>query len=235
MNAFLATETARSTIREFGNPQLNIALYPKYLKNNKTKIMKKFFSVTVILIVTTITTTYAQYNIDDINVQVMKSINTNTPNEIKNEGSEKNQNAFSEFTKYQFASDFPDATNISFEKTKDFDKVYFGQNGRKTTAYYDFNSQLIGTIHNRSFNDLPADAQKKIADKYPDFTVVKVIKFKVNSDNESYIDNNDTDLTLYGNSLEKSSNYFVELKNDNKGIVLEVDLSGEVSFFKTIK
>jgi hypothetical protein len=213
---------------------LNIALYPEYLKNNKTKIMKKFFLVTGILIATTITATYAQYNIDDINVQEEKSINTNTLDEIQKEGRETNQNAVSEFTENQFSSDFPNATNIRFENAGDFNEVYFKQNGRKTTAYYDLNNQLVGTIRNRSFFDLPLDAQMKIVDKYPNSTVVKVIQFKVNSDNESYIDNN-MYLPLYGNSFEKISNYFVELKKDNKAIVLEVDLSGEVSFFTTIK
>jgi hypothetical protein len=194
--------------------------------------MKKSFLVTGILIAATITATYAQYNIDDNDVQVVKSINMVTPNEIQKEGIEKNQNAVSELTKNQFVSDFPDATNISFEKTKDFDEVNYRQNGKKTTAYYDYNSELVGTIRKRSFRDLPADAQTEIKDKYPNYTVVNVLKFNVNSDNESYIDNN-ADLSLYGNSLEKSSNYFVELKNDSKAIVLMVGLSGEVSFFTT--
>jgi hypothetical protein len=196
--------------------------------------MKKFFLVTGILIATSMTATYAQYNIDDINVQEEKSINTNTQDEIQKEGRETNQNAVSEFTENQFASDFPNATNIRFENAGEFNEVYFKQNGRKTTAYYDLSNELVGTIRNRSFFDLPIDAQMKIVDKYPNSTVVKVIQFKVNSDNESYIDNN-MYLPLYGNSFEKISNYFVELKKDNKAIVLEVDLSGEVSFFTTIK
>jgi hypothetical protein len=197
--------------------------------------MKKIFLATGIFIVTTVTATYAQYNIDDDNVKAVKSINMDTPNEIQKEGLEKNQNVVSEFTRNQFTSDFPDATNIRFEKTKDFDEVNYIQNGRKTTAYYDYNSELVGTIRNRSFRDLPADAQNEIVERYPNYTVVKVLNFKVNSDNESYIENDNTDLTLYGNSFEKSSNYFVELKNDNKAIVLMVGLSGEVSFFTTIK
>jgi hypothetical protein len=197
--------------------------------------MKKIFLATGIFIVTTVTATYAQYNIDDDNVKAVKSINMDTPNEIQKEGLEKNQNVVSEFTRNQFTSDFPDATNIRFEKTKDFDEVNYIQNGRKTMAYYDYNSELVGTIRNRSFRDLPADAQNEIVERYPNYTVVKVLNFKVNSDNESYIENDNTDLTLYGNSFEKSSNYFVELKNDNKAIVLMVGLSGEVSFFTTIK
>jgi hypothetical protein len=181
--------------------------------------MKKFFLAAGVLMVTTITATYAQYSMDD---------------NIVKEGKEKNQEGVSELTKNQFVSDFPNATDIHFEKTKAFDKVYFGQSGIETTAYYDYNNQLVGTISRGSFHDLPIDAQVKILGKYPSYSVEEVLQFKVNSDNESYTDNN-TDLTLYGNSFEKTSNYFVELKNDNNEIVLEVGLSGEVSFFTTIK
>jgi hypothetical protein len=88
----------------------------------------------------------------------------------------------------------------------------------------------MGTIRNRSVQDLPAVAQKEIADRYPGYTVVRVVRYNANSDNESYINNN-PDLLYFDDSSENSSNYFVELNNDNKAIVLMVGLSGEVSFF----
>ncbi len=181
--------------------------------------MKKIFLVTGIAVVTTFTSAYAQFNTDDNNLK---------------EGREINQDAVSEFTANQFSADFPNASNISFEKTKDFNKVSFNQNGSQKTAYYDYNNQLIGSIVKVSFQDLPAVAQIKILDKYRDYKVTDILKFNVNSENASYYDN-DTYMTLYGNSLDRSNNYFVELKSDNNAIVLEVDLSGEVSYFTTIK
>jgi hypothetical protein len=203
-------------------------------KNNKSKIMKKFFFATGILLVTVTTATYAQYNIDDINVKAVKSINTDNPNEIQKGGIEKNQQTVAVFTENQFANDFPHAANIQFEKTKDFDEVSFTQNGIGFTAYYDFNNQLVGTIHNGSFGDLPVSVQTNIVLQYPGYSVAKVLKFDVNYDNESFFDNN-TYLTLYGTSFDTGSNYFVELKNGGKAIVLKVGLSGELSFFTTIK
>src|ERR1700682_3476731 len=182
--------------------------------------MKKFFLVTGSLMVTTMSATYAQYNIDDNDVKEVKSINMESPNKIQKEGSEENQYAVSEFTRNQFASDFPDATNIRFEKTKFFDEVNYTQKGKKLTAFYDYNSQLVGTIRKRSFRDLPVEAQAKIVDKYPNYTVVRVLKYKVNIDNDSYIDNNSSEMSLYGNSFENNSNYFVELKNNSNAIVL---------------
>ncbi len=196
--------------------------------------MKKIFLATGVLIAIAIKAANAQYYIEDDNVKVMKSVITNTPNEIPKEGGEGNQNAVSESTRNQFIADFPDAANIRFKKTNDFNEVSYSLNGRDMTAYYDFNNQLVGTINYQSFGNLPANAQAKILDDYPNYKVVKVLRFNVNSDNESYIEN-DTYMTLYGNSFDKSNNYFVELKSDHKAIVLEVDLSGEVSYFTAIK
>jgi hypothetical protein len=196
--------------------------------------MKKFFLTTGILMVTAITATYAQDDINDNDANEVKSAYSNILNEIQKEGTETNQNAVSVFTRNQFASDFPDATNIRFEKTKDFDEVNYSQKGRKTTAYYDANGELVGTFRNRSFRDLTADAQTEIVNRYSGYTVVSVVRFNANSDNESYIDNN-AELPFFEDSLEDSSHYFVELKNDNKAIVLMVGLSGEVSYFTTMK
>src|SRR5258708_14346855 len=196
--------------------------------------MKKIFLTAGILMVTAITATYAQFNVDDNNTKEVKS--TKTLNEIQKEGTLSNQNAVSVFTRDQFASDFPDATNIRFERTNGLNKVNYSQNGRKTTAYYDNNSELIGTFRNRSFRDLPADAQIKIENEYPQFKVVEVLQFNMHNDNESYLDNSNTNLNFIENIAGKgSNNYFVELKNDNTAIVLEVGLSGEISFFSTIK
>jgi hypothetical protein len=181
--------------------------------------MKKIFLITGIVIASAITVTYAQYNDES--------------NTVK-EGKEINRDASSESIENQFAADFPNASNISFEKTKDFEEVHFNQDGSQKVAYYDFDNQLEGTTIKVSFHDLPAASQIKILDKYKDYTVKDVLEFKVNSDNESYYEN-DTYMTLYGNSFDKSNNYFVELKSDHNAIVLEVDLSGEVSYFTTIK
>jgi hypothetical protein len=196
--------------------------------------MKKFFLATGILMVTAISATYAQYDNDDDNANGAKSTITKTMAEIQKEGTETNQNAVSAFTVDQFAYDFPDVTNIHFNRVNDHDVVTYAENGKDNTAYYDNNSELLGTIRNRSIQDLPAAAQTEIADRYPGYTVVRVVRFNANTDNESYISNN-SDLPFYDDSSENNSNYFVELNNDNKAIVLMVGLSGEVSFFSTMK
>lgn len=197
--------------------------------------MKKFFLTTGILMVIAMTSTYAQDNINDDNANNAQSTSTKTMSEIQKEGAETNQNGVNAFTVNQFAYDFPDVTNIHFDKTKNYVTVTYTQNGKNNTAYYDENSELLGTILNRSVQDLPAGAQTEIANRYAGYTVVRVVRFNANSDNESYIENN-SELPFYGDSPENSSNYFVELKNnDNKSIVVMVGLSGEVSFFSAMK
>jgi hypothetical protein len=113
----------------------------------------------------------------------------------------------------QFATDFPNATNAHFARVKNLNEVSFTQDKDIVTAYYDARDQLIGTIHEQSFADLPDNAQKEIRNKYPGYSIGNVVKF---DDNQS------------------DDNYFAELKNDSKSIVLKIDLIGEVDYLTSM-
>jgi hypothetical protein len=128
----------------------------------------------------------------------------------------------------QFATDFPDAKNVHFALLKNLNEVSFTQHKEKMNAYYGNRGQLIGTIQKESFDDLPDNAQKEIQAKYPGYTITNIVKF---DDSESDV----TEMILYGRSLDDAANYFVELKNDGKAIVVKVDLAGGVSYFAKIK
>jgi hypothetical protein len=129
--------------------------------------------------------------------------------------------------KSQFTADFPDAKNVHFALVKDLNEISFTQNKEKMNAYYDDRDQLLGTIRKVSFADLPDNAQKEIQHKYPDYTIANVVKF---DDNEC----DNTEIILYGVSMDDADNYFVELKNDSKAMVVKVDLSGEVNYLTTM-
>ena len=45
---------------------------------------------------------------------------------------------------------------------------------------------------------------------------------------------NETDMILYGNQFADADNYFVELKKDNKEIILQVNPIGNVSILKQL-
>jgi hypothetical protein len=130
--------------------------------------------------------------------------------------------------KGQFAMDFPNATNVDFESKKNFDEVSFTQDKEQISAYYDNNDQLIGTVEKKTFSDLPGKAQKEILKKYADYTITSVVKF---NDNES----DHIEMIQFGTSLNDEDNYFVELKNDQKAIIVKVDLSGGVDFLTVMR
>ncbi|MCW3089803.1 MAG: hypothetical protein JWP81_872 [Ferruginibacter sp.] len=189
--------------------------------------MKKiFFTAGIIMMAVTVTFAHSDMNRKD-------------PKESRNEKREARKehrmvrraeyrNEVSDFTKKQFAIDFVDATNVHYVKTKDFEEMTFMEGKKKLRAYYDNTSNLVGTTWKKDFVDLPENAQKEILKKYAGYTINRVIEF---NDNES----NDADMILYGTAFADANNYFAELKNDNKAIVVRVDLAGEVSFFANMK
>lgn len=130
-------------------------------------------------------------------------------------------------SKEQFAQDFDKVSDVEWKRTKFFDEATFTQDGQTMTAFYDYNSKLVGTTQIKAFTDLPASGQKTITNKYKDYTVKKVILFDDNEDN-------DTDMLLFGHQFDDADNYFVELQGDNKDIVVQVDMAGDVSFFTTM-
>jgi hypothetical protein len=130
--------------------------------------------------------------------------------------------------KIQFATDFPDARDAHFVSKENFDEVSFTEHKEKLSAYYNGTNQLVGTIQKKDFDDLPDNAKKEILKNYAAYTVKDVIRF---DDNES----DGVERILYGTSFDDGDNYFVELKEDSKAIVLKVSLSGDVSFLTTMK
>jgi hypothetical protein len=130
-------------------------------------------------------------------------------------------------SKQQFERDFPDANHASWRVSPNFEEAAFMNNGTPTTAYYDNDSQLVGTTVIKSFSDLPAKAQEHIRSHYQGYKPGDVILF---DDNEV----NETDMVLYSTAFEDEDNYFVPLKNAKETIILKVNMAGEVSFFKKV-
>lgn len=188
--------------------------------------MKKIFLVAGILLVTT-TVTFARNNSGRNDAKEVKMGKNDTRKEIRKERGMEDQDDVSERTKAQFAIDFPDATNVHFVRTDNFDEVVFVQNKKKIRAYYDYDNNLVGITQKESFTDLPGNAQKEILEKYPGYTITHVIK------GHDYEDN-DMDM-IYEGPFDNTDDYFVELKNDSKEIVVKVDLSGDVSYFTTMR
>ena len=158
------------------------------------------------------------HNVSDPSFSVNKNRDL-TELELKN---------FSSQTRASFYSDFGYIPISNWEITDQFDKISFMENNVLYTAYYDSNSDMVGTISNASVEDLPGHAQQDINKKYKGYTVANVIFY---DDNES----NQTDMMYYGQQFNDEDEYFVELQNDKEEIVVQVNTVGEVSFFRTLK
>jgi hypothetical protein len=127
-------------------------------------------------------------------------------------------------TEQQFLVDFPGATNVTWD-TRANNKVTFTLNGKTMDAFYDWDNQLIGTVTDASYTDLPGSAAQFIEKHYQGYTPQTVLFF----DDNQY---NDTDMELFGSPFDDEDNYFVELKNDHKTIIVQVNMRGDVNFFK---
>jgi len=147
---------------------------------------------------------------------------------MKRDLTEVEMKNFSPQTRANFYSDFGYIAISNWEVTDQFDKISFMKNNVMYTAYYDSNSELVGTISNASVADLPAHALQDIDKKYKGYTIGKVVFY---DDNESNV----TDMMYYGQQFDDEDKYFVELQNDKEQIVVQVNTVGEVSFFRTLK
>jgi len=136
-------------------------------------------------------------------------------------------NEVSSRAKDNFSRDFDDASDVSWVRGAQFDEVSFSKNGQSMTAYYDYDSRLVGTTSSKKFTDLPSNAQKEIKNRYKDYVTGAVIKF---DDNEA----NDTNMLFYGIQFDDADHYFVTVAKDGKETILMVSMDGEVSYFKEV-
>lgn len=128
-----------------------------------------------------------------------------------------------------FVRDFGNIPDVTWQRTAYFDQASFiDKDGKPTTAFYDDQSNLVGTTTPAKFSDLPPAAQRNIEKHYNNYGDAAVIFF---DDNEF----NQTNMIIYGEEFEDEDNYFVELRdNQNKPIVLRVTQEGEVTYFAEV-
>ena len=143
--------------------------------------------------------------------------------ELRNLRSEEVSNA----TRQQFYQDYGIRTQAMWKKDGNFDVATFALNGATISAYYNPNSELVGTTTNKTWADLPARTKQQIAKKYPGYSEVAVTLF---NDNEA----NKSDMILYGERITDPNNYFIEMVKNGKKIVLKSDKAGDVSLFRNL-
>jgi len=137
-------------------------------------------------------------------------------------------NEVSALAKEQFKNDFGDIPVTQWERIENFDEASFTRNGEEVSAFYDEDAKLVGTTSPRTFSDLPSRSQKYINDHFAGYSVGDVLFFDDNEQNE-------TDMVLFNQQFEDEDSYFVELKKENKKIVLQVDMDGQSSVFARLE
>lgn len=130
-------------------------------------------------------------------------------------------------TKDNFYKDFGDIPNVRWSKAGPLSEAIYKKDGKKVTAFFDFNNKLVGTSSVKTFADIPANAQRRIRKEYGKYKVGPVVFYK---DNQM----NDTDMILYDQPFTSADNYFVELTKPNDDIIVQVGPHGAVSFFKQL-
>jgi hypothetical protein len=135
----------------------------------------------------------------------------------------------STIAKDNFSSEFKDAKNVQWKRVDTYDEAAFTtKDGYQMKAFYDYDGKLVGTTQLKTFADVPLKGQKQIKKEYKDYIVGPIVLF---DDNEA----NATDMIMYGTQFEDEDTYFVELTKGTNKIILHVNSSGEVFFFKQLK
>src|SRR5258705_12610292 len=99
--------------------------------------MKKIFLVAGILFTTT-TVTFAHTSINRKDRKETRIERKKTRKELHRERRAEDYSKVSYLTKNQFVIDFPEAKNVRFVKTKNFEEVAFMSGEEKLRAYYDY-------------------------------------------------------------------------------------------------
>ena len=190
--------------------------------------MKKLviYSTAVLMMMSSLT-----LNAQDKNATAMNSVKSIRKSETKAERKEvrkEDRNLVSDMSLNAFKSDFGDIPNVVWEKGQNYDEALFNKNDHQYKAFYGQDSKLIGTTTEKTFADLPKIAQKDIKKQYNDYSIDKVVFFE---DNQY----NDEDMILYGAQFEDADNYFVEMSNKDKNIIIQVNPEGNVFFYEELQ
>lgn len=110
-----------------------------------------------------------------------------------------------------FKAEYPEAEHISYKSGKDYVVINFVQHQQQMQAFYDNDGNKIGTSRAISLNSLPLPAQKKLAEKYKDYTTTEAIEF---------------------DNVQEGIGYYVSLQNSAQKIILHISSQGEISTFR---
>ncbi|MDR3715130.1 MAG: hypothetical protein P4L51_20140 [Puia sp.] len=113
-----------------------------------------------------------------------------------------------------FVKAFPEAMVKSYETQGDKTKVTFTWNGDALEAYYDLDGNLLATSHQLIPENLPMSVKLQIRDNYKDYIIAQALEFY---------------------HTENGLCYFVMIRKDRKGLILQVTPDGNMNVVKRLK
>jgi hypothetical protein len=123
-------------------------------------------------------------------------------------------------TSNQFDADFKDATNVTWKTGTRCQQADFTVDGQRMSAFYSFDGQFMGLTHNVSVKAIPAKAMEKIEKQYKGYSVGRVIVLQTN--------------TTLNPDLDPVA-YFVDLRNDDKEVLVRITPQSNIEFFQQIQ
>lgn len=194
--------------------------------------MKKVFVLTVITLISAIVvnaqTEKAALKKDIARIEKQEIVLNKEKQEAKSELRKLNGKEVGSQAKQQLMIDFGTVNDVNWERTAHYDEATFMKDGKTLTAFYDYDSKLVGTTTKKTFSDLPANAQQFINENYKSYNVGDILEYDDNGNVRS-------NMMLFNQEIQDADNYFVELKNDNKKIVVQVSMEGNVSYFTRLR
>lgn len=125
-----------------------------------------------------------------------------------------------------FTSNFKNATNVQWSSDNRCEKAAFVVGKTNYNAFYSLDGTFLGVTRDITFDKIPAVAQTEIKKEYKDFIIGKVIKLIPNPGLENFDE--------LGQQPIQDSVYFVDVKNNAKEYLLQVNTDATVSFFKEL-
>ena len=124
-----------------------------------------------------------------------------------------NEAAVNARTISKFNADYRGATGI-WNNERNYDEVLFFWHSNLMDAYYDKDGNLIGTFHEVNPTQLPGNATAKMATAYKGYTIKSATMMEKDGEDPTY---------------------YVQVQSPAHLLILEVDNSGSIQEFKTVR
>jgi len=130
-----------------------------------------------------------------------------------------------EYIRTTFDGDYPQAKNVIWKATPEFNEARAMIDGKQTSVFYDNTGELMGTTTEAAVTDLPKAGLEQIEKKYPVSAIGEIVRYDDNADNEN---------DVYAMDMDRQTevNYFVNIRESDKNVILRVDDYGDVSLFE---